>query len=195
MRSNILLKTFRKLKKKERKFVENLSERDKKLYEVLIFLIKFTMTAGLLHFLLWMNVDMTWLQEIVAGCVAHVLNLVGYAAIANGVIVHASGVSVEIIRDCVGWKSFLAIFGLIIASPRVRWEHRLAGILGGALIIFVMNIMRLVTTIMVGIKYGTDLMDVVHIHLWRWGLTAVVIAYWYVWYLKCSSVIGDKRKV
>ncbi len=186
------IKAFvREKRRAHRRFVRKLSRRDRKLYEALVFLLKFTCVALPMHLIIWMNVDMTSLQEITAGMVITVLNLLGFNAVHDGISIYINGMRIEIIRDCTGWKSFMAVCGLVIATPDASWKDRITAILAGALVITAANLIRLVTTILVGVAYGIKVMEVVHIHLWRWGLTGTIVLYWYLWYKK---VVLKKRK-
>ncbi len=186
------IKVFvREKRRAHRRFVRKLSRRDRKLYEAFVFLLKFTCVALPMHIVIWMNVDMAPLQEITAEMVTTLLNLLGFNAVHNGISIYMDGIRIEIIRDCTGWKSFMAVCGLVIATPKASWRDRITAILAGALVIAAVNLIRLVTTILVGVAYGIKVMEVVHIHLWRWGLTGAIVLYWYFWYRK---VVLKKRK-
>lgn len=73
---------------------------------------------------------------------------------ASGVAVNQTGtfiavstitgrLTVEVIKDCVGWKSMLALFGLIFATPDVDMRKRIIGFALGAPFIFAANIFRI----------------------------------------------------
>ncbi len=172
------------IKKKYTDFYWNLTEIQKKLWIMFIFLLKFSIFAVILHFLIWMNINTVPIQKFTASVVAFCLNLIGYEATANGVFVKMGEWGVEIIRDCVGWKSFLAFTGLIFATPAVTMRKRFVGVVFALIIIFISNIIRLMTTIIIGFSYGYDAFQMTHLFLWRWGLMFVVLVGWVVWMKK-----------
>ena len=152
-----------------------------KLWSVFLFLLKFSLFAGILHFLLWLNLDTTGLQETVANAVARILRALGYDASSDGAVVRVDSFGMEIIRDCLGWKSVLALLGLIFATPSICIKSRIYGALIGTAVILSANMVRLVTTAIIGVKLGYEGFELVHMFLWRWGLMAVVLACWLIW--------------
>jgi exosortase/archaeosortase family protein len=85
---------------------------------------------------------------------------------------------------CTGYRSILALAGLIVAVPNIDWKKRLKGIFYGSLILFIVNIIRITTTIILGYYFGNKVFDFAHTFLWREGLIFVVILMWYIWLKK-----------
>jgi exosortase/archaeosortase family protein len=172
------------------KFCQNINkkliEKQKKLQDTLIFLIKFSLFAVVLHFLLWINIDTLPLQKTTAELVAFILSLIGYESVSQGTIVKTDSWGIEIVRDCLGWKSMLAVLGLVFATPNVEVRRKLLGALFGISIVFIANIARLVTTAIVGVKFGYSGFEMTHLFLWRWGLMVVVLSGWWIWLERCK---------
>lgn len=157
----------------------------KKLLRIFVFLVKFAALSLPLHFLLWVNFDASRVQLFVAGLIEKLLLSSGVEVIRNGVILgmqtKTAPLTVEIIKDCVGWKSVLALLGLIFATPNITFKKRILGAVVGAIIVFLGNILRIYSTIYVTVLKGTAFWEITHGFLWREGLMLLVILTWYTW--------------
>jgi exosortase/archaeosortase family protein len=51
----------------------------------------------------------------------------------------------------------------------------------GLPVLFVLNFLRIATTILVSVIYGFKYFEIVHIFLWREGLIAAVLIIWCLW--------------
>ena len=191
--TNDCLVTFLDFFKKQRtKFLKKINTPfQKKLLKVFVFLVKFAALSLPLHFLLWANFDATQVQVFVADTVKKLLVSSGITVSQDGTILSMATktgpLTVEIIKDCVGWKSVLALFGLIFATPDILMKKRLLGIAAGAPIIFIGNILRIYATIFVTVKGGLEFWDVMHTYLWQEGLIILVIVTWYIWFKICKN--------
>jgi len=152
---------------------------------IFIFLVKFALLSLPLHFLLWLNFDARPVQEFVAHAVNQMLSLSGIASVQNGATLAVQTVSgpllVEIIKDCVGWKSMLALFGLISATPKIAMRKRIIGLLVGAPAIFLLNLVRIWSTIYITAIKGYSFWEITHTFLWQEGLMLAVLGVWWVW--------------
>ena len=192
----IVLVTFLEFfKKLQAKFLKKIKTPfQKKLLKVFVFLVKFAALSLPLHFLLWVNFDATQIQVFVADAVKKLLVSSGVSVSQNGLILSMATktgpLNVEIIKDCVGWKSVLALFALIFATPNIEMKKRLLGIAAGVPVIFIGNILRIYATIFVTVKGGLELWEVTHTYLWQEGLILLVIATWYIWFKICNNRRG-----
>ncbi len=163
----------------------------KKLLKIFVFLIKFAAFSLPLHFLLWVNFDATQVQLFVADFVKKLLALNGIVVLQNETVLSIATktgpLTVEIIKDCVGWKSILALFGLIFATPDIVMKKRILGFAAGVPVIFIGNILRIYATIYITVSGGLEYWDITHTYLWQEGLIALVIATWYIWLKICKN--------
>lgn len=143
-----------------------------------------------LHFLLWVNFDATALQVFVAKSVKALLMSSGIAVTESGAFLSMAtktgALTVEIIKDCVGWKSVLAFFGLVFATPGITLKKRMLGLAIGSPIIFLGNILRIYATVLVTVWKGTGFWEITHTYLWQEGLIILVILTWYLWLNICK---------
>lgn len=162
----------------------------KKLWKIFVFLAKFSFLSLPLHFLLWVNFDATALQVFVANAVKALLLASGIIVSGNGTFLSMAtktgALTVEIIKDCVGWKSVLAFFGLVFATPAISLKNRMLGLAAGAPIIFLGNILRIYATILATVWKGTEFWEITHTYLWQEGLIILVILTWYLWLNICK---------
>jgi exosortase/archaeosortase family protein len=170
----------------EKKIVNGFSRKQLKLYEILIFCLKFLLFAIVLQILMLNFFEFRWLTSFVAKITYLILSLFGdgFNLIGNSIIMvtNYGTVIIDIIKDCTGWKSFMAFFGLLIATRGILFKKRVTGIIIGAVIIFTTNILRLTTTIGYAYLYGMEHFKLVHDVLWQFGLIVVIVGMYYVWY-------------
>jgi exosortase/archaeosortase family protein len=159
---------------------EEFNERQEKLFELVKFFSRLLLVGLFFRLILWIYPDTSGFQAFTAEIITFIMNLIGYNFSVEGFRILTSGVDYIITQDCTGWKSGMALIGLVYASTGKLMKHcrfLALGLLG----IFVANLIRVVTTIMLA-DAGIISFDIVHGFLWRWGLTAVVFAIWAFWY-------------
>jgi exosortase/archaeosortase family protein len=167
----------------------------KRMMEALRFLVKFNLLAIPMYLLMYANVTFPQAQSVVAESVHSLLGVFGYETVVNGhTVVFSSGLTIvnaEMTFDCIGWKSMYMLFALIAATPRVGWMKKAKFLLAGLPAIFVINIIRIATTIAAVTSMGAGYLDVVHSVLWQEGLVIAVVGIWYLW-LRKEKVISIK---
>ncbi len=151
------------------------------LKETLRFFSIFAVLSLSLHIVVWLNINTMGAQQLLASAVAAFLQLGGISAQAEGInIVIAQLGIVQIIRDCLGWKAMLAFTALIVATQRRSGITKIKGISTGVFAIIILNIIRLVSTILIVMFLGLQF-DFVHSVLWQWSLTISVLGIWALW--------------
>ncbi len=158
--------------------------REEKHYRILKFLIKFNLFALPLYVLLVLDWQSGWLQTFTADITYNLLQATGIAAERTGnfiAIQLQNGTWGAFINwDCTGWKSFLALFALVMATdfPLKKKAKGLAVLLPA---LFAVNILRIV--FMFHFARGFDLayFELVHATIWSWGLIAAILVFWVAW--------------
>lgn len=193
MEKKILKRLVKKWNSFEKRTTKHFSEKQKKLWQILIFLVRFALLAIPLHVLIWLNINALPLQEATAAAVGHVLSWLNVSFAREGIFLYVSTstglMQIEIIKDCLGWKSILALLGLIFAVRRITLKSRLIGLAIGVPIIIIGNIIRLATTFWLTAVKGVEFFEIVHSFLWQWGLIFLVLAVWIVWLSKLAKYI------
>lgn len=94
-------------------------------------------------------------------------------------LTHASGFSCEIDSACTAFAPVVLLTAAILGwrAPR-RWQ--LVGVLMGAVVLSLINQLRLVSLVWLGVQAPAWL-DLAHLWLWPAALLFVIAGYWYVW--------------
>lgn len=171
---------------------ERLDERNERLFDTLLFLIRFTLLAAPVYLLLWQGWDPVWLRSLDAAVSSHVLNLSGLDTVSSGTYLTAESIAVDVSTDSTGWKSMIAVTALIIATMAETTRKRLLGIFGGITIVFIGNIGRITSMVYAVEVYGADY-ELIHTVLWRWGLTFLVFGYWLLWLRWDGTIPGPQE--
>jgi len=165
----------------------------KKLFAVLLFVIKLDIFLIPLFLLLRADFAYEPLQDFLASAVSSTINLLGYAATSNGhyisVAFEKSVTIIDITMDCTGWKSAYALIALTAATP-FAWKRKLKFLLLSIPAIFFINYLRITSTIYYAQRLGLEYLDVIHSLLWREGLVLAVLILWVLWLWRAKK--GNK---
>lgn len=185
-------KTFLKeLSENIRKKEGSLKDSEKRLFYTLAFLLRFMMLALPLYLLIWSRASLYSLERAEAEQVISLLNIFQTGAELKedyGMpVIKVASLKKHIGIDaaCTGYSSMLAFAALVTALPNIKWKKRLKGFLVGLPILYVANLARITTTILLGVRFGEKVLDIAHTLLWRQGLILVVLITWGAW-LKLS---------
>ncbi len=182
-------------KRRKRKKLE-LKKKDVERIELIVdFLIKFNLLAVPMYIVMFSGIEFYPLQLFLTDVMHGIITTLGYEATKSGItltLVSMPAVANVIIgMDCTAWKSMYALAALMIASPVKNDRKKLKHILLGVSAVFVINIVRLVTTVLAGYWFGMRYLDIVHTLLWREGMIFAVVLIWLLW-LKRKK---EKQKV
>ncbi len=122
-------------------------------------------------FALWANLN--------AGISGKFLQLIGYQTTVMSDIITSPQFTVSIKKGCDAMEPLALFFSGIIAFPTL-WEKKLSGLGVGLLIIFTLNIIRIVTLFLTGIYYPS-LFETMHVEVWQVIFILTAIAIWFLW--------------
>jgi len=153
------------------------------------FLIKFNLLAIPMYLILHFGIYYSPLQSFLTSILRPAIELFGYeTTLVEQDFCNVQAISgpkfekpICISWDSTGWKSMYALAALAIATPFVRWKKKLKFLSIGIPAVFLLNYIRIVSTILIAIKFGFQYFDIVHTLLWREGLILIIVAIWYVW--------------
>ncbi len=97
----------------------------------------------------------------------------------RGQLVSFDGFAVSIIIECVGLLEMLIYSACVLAFP-APLGRRLLGVVLGCAAIFVFNLMRIATLLVVG-RYWSDYFDFFHVYFWQATLIAMIVSVLYGW--------------
>ncbi|NOQ37252.1 hypothetical protein GQ472_00050 [archaeon] len=169
----------------EKKTTKSFTLSQLRMWDTFIFLIRFCLLAIPLHLIIWTGYDFSHIISVTSHFTSNALTLLGtdFFRIDNTFFITTPTgmLAADIIKDCSGWKSFLALLSLIIATRHAGIKARTIGIAAGILIIFIGNIIRLATTFHLTHMYGLGIFDITHNMLWQGGLIILVLVSWFIW--------------
>lgn len=97
--------------------------------------------------------------------------------------------------DCTAWKTMYAFAALVIASPVAGKRKKLNFIILGSLLLFGLNIVRLITTVFAAYTIGFESLNFMHTILWREGLIIALIALWFMWLKNQKNNISKSQTI
>lgn len=166
---------------------EKMNQRQEKLFEALKFLSKMLFAGLIFQAILYIYPDTTGFQAFLAKIIAGLVDpLMKASFTASGIDVVTDGVRYIITQDCLGWKSMAAFTALIFASTQ-KYKKNLKYVLGGLILIFLANIVRILTTIYLS-HTGIISFEIIHDTLWKWSLTGIVFLLWIIWFEKLQYI-------
>jgi len=161
----------------------------KKLFRVFEFFLRFTLLALPLYIIMGSGVQFFVWEKLIADQVSFVIS--GFAEVNQTVEFGMSVLSVEgfearigIDSSCTGYRSMLAFIALVFAVPGVDWKKRLKPLVPGFMILYAVNLFRIIITISAGVLFGFRAFELMHLFLWRWALTLAILGMWFYWLKK-----------
>lgn len=181
------------VKRKKRK---KILKRRKLLFSILWFLVKLNILVIPLYLLLVTNFSLPPLQNFLALALGNTLNFLGYQATVEGyyigMVFGFTLATFEINMDCTAWKSMYLLAALAIASP-AKQKKKLKFLAIAIPFLFIMNFIRILTTILLAFQYGFQYLNIVHTFLWREGMIFIVLAVWYIWFRRINYKRGKMK--
>jgi exosortase H (IPTLxxWG-CTERM-specific) len=108
-----------------------------------------------------------------------ILNIFGQQTLVSGPVIGSSKFSISIERGCDAVEA-MALFSAALLSYPARWKDKLIGLLAGIVILFLLNLVRIVTLFLTGI-YAPKLFQVMHIEIWEALFILFAVALWIFW--------------
>lgn len=148
------------------------------------FLVKFNVFAIPLYLVMISGWQLPQLIEATAAAVQLLLGAAGVPFERSGltfsVPVNNGNWGAVINWDCVGWKSMLAAFALVMATD-FKLKRKLKGLAVLLPVVYAANLLRIAFLVWFVAAYDTAYFALVHAALWSWGLIAVVAVSWAAW--------------
>ncbi len=147
--------------------------------EVLIFLIKLLVLSIPLYLILWFNVDLSFLQEVITKLLYSFLIFSGVEVKRNGFALVLDRFFVYVSKDCTGWKGMLFLSALIL-STKSSLKQKLLGFVIHIPSFFSFNMLRILLLLFLG-SQSRELFYMLHNFLWQISMVGVVLILWAMW--------------
>ena len=158
-----------------------LNEEQERLKDTLVFFLRLLICALPLYFII-LFVDLYPFQVLVAQNSFFILEGMGFSPSLQGAQMQVGDFSFFISKDSTGWKSMLFLGALVFAVPGVLFKKRVIGLLIGIPLLYLSNMGRVVGIVMAEQAYGFETAMLTHDYLWRFGLVALVLGVWLIWF-------------
>jgi len=182
---------MKKIIEKLKKFEKSINKSDRKKLYILVFLLRFLVLAVPLYWFMESSISIYYYELFQTHQVKFILDAFSVNSsigktysLENALLtptIETSDYIIGIDRACTGYRSMFALFSLILALPKIKWSKRLKGIFFGFAVLYLSNIIRISTTILLGLKYGEAVFNFAHTVLWREGLIILVLILWVLW--------------
>lgn len=154
-----------------------------KRHPILLFISLFGLQV-LLFYVLYIN---DWFQSHVFGPLVNVyasfsgkiLNLLGQQTTVFGDTISSSRFSVGIKQGCDAAEPMVLLIAGILAFPS-SLKKKIYGLLTGLLILFVLNIVRIISLYFIGASHP-ELFDTMHLEVWQVIFIIIAFALWFFW--------------
>jgi len=117
-------------------------------------------------------------RSFTASVVAFSLSCLGLNAVATGTFVLVNGASFDIIGECTGIFSIIVYTSIILSYP-TSVRNKMVGLIGIP-ILYALNVIRLISTALVGV-FIPSMLDFVHTYLWQVFLIVFVVLLFLIW--------------
>ncbi len=147
----------------------------------------FVFTVAILILLFYLTYRNPWFEShiftplvnIYAWLSGQVLLLFGYDVVIYGDIISSSGFSVSVKKGCDAAEPMAIFVAGILAFPALI-SRKLFGLGIGLAVLFVLNIIRIVTLYLTGV-YNPDFFESMHLAVWQVAFIAVAVLLWFLW--------------
>lgn len=113
-----------------------------------------------------------------------VLQFLGTSCTISETSIMSPRFSVNVIQGCDSIYPTAMLWAALLAYPSTL-RSKLIGMCGGAIVLFIINIIRIVTMFYIGI-YVPSLFDMVHVYAWQALFILLTLAVWLLWAAKIS---------
>jgi len=125
------------------------------------------------------------------GISSSILNLFGMETQTSGSVLFSSSFSIDIKRGCDGLEAMALFASTLLVFP-AKWRSKLIGFFSGIAILFILNIVRIVSLFITGIYYPKAF-EFMHVEFWQALFIFFAIAlliFWIRWSRKMESHVA-----
>jgi len=172
------------------------SQKKKIMKNVLLFLVKVNLLLIPFYLIIYLDISFYSLQTAFTGFLASILNLLGYQVKTSDYLlsIGENEFPIDISRDCLGWKGIYSLFALVLATPG-EMKSKLKFLFIGIPFMFLVNILRIIMTLIIGLNAGLHYIDFIHTFIWQQAMILILIGTWYVWLKKGNINIEKMRNI
>lgn len=166
-------------------FISRLEPEQKRLWNTLVFLIRLlALSIPLYAVMVFLNLGL--MQNAVASQSYWMFRITGYSIAQDGPSMtiepgSEAPFSFFISEDSTGWKAMLFFSALVIATPQIKNRKRLLGLAGGLALIWILNLSRIFSIVLLERHYSLQAALFAHDYIWNFGMVLCVLTMWILW--------------
>jgi len=143
--------------------------------------------------IIYFDVSFYPLQIAFTDFMASILKSMGYQVSKSEffLFLGESQYPIDISRDCLGWKSMYSLFALVFATHGLI-KDKLKFLVVWIPVLFIVNIFRVLITMLVGLNYGFQYLEFIHTFLWQGAMIIALLLVWCIW-LRKGNLIENKN--
>jgi len=172
------------------------TQNKKVIKDVFLFLLKFNVLLLPFYLIIILDLNFYPLQIAFANFLAFFLKILNYDATTSDFLlfVGKNNYPIDISRDCIGWKSSYSLFALVFATPGdTKDKLKFLGL--WIPVLLVINVFRIIITIVIGMSFGIQYMEIIHAFLWEVAIIIILIGIWIIWLRKGKLNIMNIRNI
>ncbi|MEM7009117.1 MAG: exosortase H [Thermodesulfobacteriota bacterium] len=112
-------------------------------------------------------------SEAIVVMTAKILELFGINSTYNGTLINLPSITLDVAFGCNGLEAVMIYTVAVLTFP-ASWKDKIFGIVGGFLVIQVLNLIRIVALAYAGV-YHRDLFELIHIYVAQGVMIAVAL--------------------
>lgn len=118
--------------------------------------------------------------EWLASLTGTLFSLAGLSVQASGTFLIHETFSVNIRKGCDGIVATMVLLSACVAFPS-SWIHKVRGLIGGFLLIFILNLFRILVLFLLGVAGWMDAFNFVHTYVAQFAVIASAMVFWIYW--------------
>lgn len=152
---------------------------------VVLFLLKFNLLLIPFYAIIYFDLSVHSLQVAFANFIVTILRFLNYQVRTSEfyLFIGREEFPIEISMDCLGWKGVYSLFALVFATSG-KIKDKLRFLVVWMPVIFVINILRVLFTLIFGLNFGMQYIEFIHTFLWQEVMIAALIVIFYIWLKK-----------
>ncbi len=161
------------------------------LKNILWFLVKLNILSIPLYIVIYFNFSIPIIQDFWAIFLKNSLSFLGYITEVESNIIAVNFENkiyeINFSWDSTGWKSFYIMISLVISSGIGTIKYKLKFLAIALPTIILINIIRVISTVILSLNFGFDNFDFIHTFLWSSLMIILIIIIWYLFFVKLNK--------
>lgn len=109
-----------------------------------------------------------------------VLDVLGHDITVYGQSISSPEFQVRVVRGCDAMDATALFVAAVIASP-VALRSKISGVLGGILLLGLINLIRIVSLFYAGIHFSSKTFHTLHVEVWQPLFILLAVCFWLLW--------------